>query len=674
MEKYMSIYLGIVVQNNDPEYRGRIKVWVPAVNGGVYDKWYPKDSALDKYKDRKFKFPGKNIDSDLSLIIEDLKNILPWAELCSPVVGESSSGLYNSYNGTATVSDSTFAFAVSGSPVTNTAPEYKLNNEGIGEKPGIVYEKYGNKLTDAFSDTKTANSNQVNQYGTQYRPSTYSNAAKGIFAVPNVGTHVWVFFKDGMPVYPLYFGVSFGADDFSSIFKNEEGYYQDYPQSYESEPYNNSQNTQVEEQIYRNKMVLNQRGAAIEIINTTDRESFKVTHFGGGFIELNNKYNSYFNPKNLQFLTLQDRFETVKGHNNLFTGRDFDNIIQGNSFIKIGNLNKTPFDEWIRAYTPIADILALPDSDSGKNSLAQTINNQAEALAAAEVKMGFGGSSIETITKHKLLAIGLVFNNFLSYRTLLGGKTVNNAVSVVAGGTSITTQAINKVDYTHIDDMPGGNYTVTAGNRYNLLVGSGGINLNTSGPLNINSTIAKFIGTQINLASKEDFNLDGGTNLSVIADIISIRSRNRNQTVVDDNLGVSKNVVIGGGTYTNGEVYLQHVTAPVEFQVTESTTIQDTGYTISGATITKSGGGTISSGNIVTITGGTLTINQPHTHYFKNLPLTLLATNADVRNTAASAVNGGSAAATATAVADHYNTAGGNKNSNPNGPINGVPG
>ena len=154
---------------------------------------------------------------------------------------------------------------------------------------------------------------------------------------------------------------------------------------------------------------------------------------------------------------------------------------------------------------------------------------------------------------------------------------------------------------------------------------------------------------------------------------MSIRSRSRNQVVIDDNLGISKNVIIGGGTYTNGEVYLQHVTAPVEFQVTESTTISDTTYTITGATISKAGGGIISSGNIVNISGGTLAINQPHTHYFKNLPLTLVADAAAVR-TAATALNGGSAAATAVAVADHYNTAGGNKNSNPNGPVGGVPG
>lgn len=664
MEIFNSFYIGIVVQNNDPEYRGRIKVWVPSVNATVYNKW--NQVKLD----RKFKFPGTagGVDaSDLSLIIEELKDDLPWAEYCGSIVGEVASGVYNSNTDTSTVSDASFNYTLKNSNTTTTADSYKLNNDGIGEKPGSVYEKYGAKLVDAFTDTANVKANQVNQNGTQYTPSTYSNAAKGLFAVPNVGAHVWVMFMEGITAYPVYFGASFGAEDFNSIFNTEEDTRQDYPQSYESIKSKGSINVDGVLPVYRNKMVLNQRGAAIEIINTTDRERFKVTHFAGGFLELNNKFNSIFSPKNLQFLTLKDKFETVRGHNNSFVGRDYDSIIQGNHFIKVGNLDKSAMQDWIDAYTPIADLLALPDSDSSKSSITQKIIDQSEALAKAEAKLGFGGNSIETITKHKVLAIGLLFNQFDSYRVIAGNKAVSSAANITSSVVETSITNIDRIDYTHIDDQPGGNYTVTIANKYKTLVGSGGYSLNTTGPITVDGAIVKTSGTQVNIASKEDFNIDGGTNLSVIADIIAIRTRDKTQVLLDDNLGISKNVIIGGGTYTNGEVYLQHVTAPVEFQVTESTTISDTTYTITGATISKAGGGIISSGNIVNISGGTLAINQPHTHYFKNLPLTLVADAATVR-TAATALNGGSAAATATAVINGYNTAGGQKNVNPNGP------
>ncbi len=668
MENFNSIYLGIVIQNDDPDRRGRVKAWVPHINPSTYDKW----DALKQ--DRSFKFPGLNINSDLSLVIDELKETIPWAEQIAPLAGEISSGQYNAFKDTATVSDAPYSYSLSGSNYSDTISQYNLNEEKFGEKPGYIYEKYDIKLSDGFTDTTANKTSKVNPFGNNYRPSTYSNAAKGIFAIPNVGAHVWVFFRDGSPLYPVYFGASLGEDDFKSIFESTDGTAQDYPQTFENRT-SDTVNESVNDKIYRNKMVVNQRGAAIEIINTTDRERFKITHFQGGFLELNNKFNSLFSPKNLQLLTLRDKFETVKGHNNLFVARDNDEIIQGNYLLKVGNLNKDALTEWVEAYTAIADLLKLPEGSSGKNNLGTTVEEQTEALAAAEAKLGFGGNYIQTITKHMFSNIGLVFNTFDSYRFNLTDKTVNRYRNVGTSTTEYSTADIDLVEYTHIDDMPGGNYTQTIGNRYTLLVGSGGIDAKTTGPINLGGTIIAVGGVQVNISSQKDFNIDGGTNLSVVADIISIRSRNRDQVLIDDNLGITKNVVIGGGAYINGELYLQHVTAPYEFQVTESTTIQDTGYTIANAIITKvSGGGLISSGDAVNISGGTLSINQPHTHYFKNLPLTLEASANAVRTAAAAEVNGGSTAAAATAAATHYNTAGGNLNSNPNGPINGIPG
>jgi len=672
MNKYNSTYLGIVVQNNDPEHRGRVKVWVPHINGSIYDKW----NAVKK--DRSFKFPGLNLESDLSLIIDELKENLQWAEYGAPLLGASSSGLYNAFYSTGSVSDATYQLSLSGSTFAGTVSALRLNDEKMGEKPGAIYEKYGTKLTDAFTDTTVNNTNTVNPNGANYRPSTYSNAAKGVFSVPNVGAHVWMFFRDGIPYYPVYMGYSLGEDDFNSIFQSEDGSYQDYPQTFESVSKIGRPAEDVNTLTYRNKMVINQRGAAIEIINTSDRERFKVTSFAGGYLELGNDYNALFNPKNFQLLTQKDKFETVRGHSNLFIGRDNDNVIKGDYFLKVGTLNKNALDNWVTAYTAIATILAKPETED-KSNLVSTVAAQAESLAAAEAQLGFGGNYIETITKHKFSNVGLAFNSFASTRYNGTDKTITNYRNVISGGTGIVTTTINAIEYTHIDDMPGGNLTETVGNRWSMLVGSGGIDIKTTGPVNLGGTIMALAGKQVNIASSDDMNIDGGTNLSIIADIMSIRSRSRNQVVIDDNLGISKNVIIGGGTYTNGEVYLQHVTAPVEFQVTESTKINAgaTLWSITGATITGTGsgvGGAFKSGDIVTLgTTGTLAITQPHTHYFKNLPLTLVADATAVR-TAAAALNGGSAAATATTVADHYNTAGGNKNNNPNGPINGVPG
>ena len=652
MNKYNSTYLGIVVQNNDPEYRGRVKVWVPHINGAIYDKWYAVK------KDRSYKFPGLNIESDLNLIIDELKENLQWAEYSAPLLGASSSGLYNAFYSTGSVSDATYQLSLSGSTFASTVSALRLNEEKMGEKPGAIYEKYGTKLTDAFTDTTVNNTNTVNPNGANYRPSTYSNAAKGVFSVPNVGAHVWVFFRDGMPYYPVYMGYSLGEDDFNSIFQSEDGSYQDYPQTFESVSKIGRTAEDVNTITYRNKMVINQRGAAIEIINTSDRERFKVTSFAGGYLELGNDYNALFNPKNFQLLTQKDKYETVRGHSNLFIGRDNDNVIKGDYFLKVGSLNKSALDNWVTAYTAIATILAKPETED-KSNLVSTVAAQADSLAAAEAQLGFGGNYIETITKHKFSNVGLVFNAFASTRYNGTDKTITNYRNVISGGTGIVTTTINAIEYTHIDDMPGGNLTETVGNRWSMLVGSGGIDIKTTGPVNLGGTIMALAGKQVNIASSDDMNIDGGTNLSVIASIMTLRTRNRDQVVIDDNLGISKNLIIGGGSYTEGEAYVQHITAPVEYQLSEKSTITAGAgtWSITGATISGTGtgpGGCYKSGDIVTLgTTGTLGITQTHQHFYKNIPLTLLENAAAVR-TAATVLNGGSAAATATAVSDGY--------------------
>jgi len=54
---YFGHYLGIVVQNNDPLKRGRVKVWVPHISQSVYSSFKSENT------DKNFKFMGDNITS-----------------------------------------------------------------------------------------------------------------------------------------------------------------------------------------------------------------------------------------------------------------------------------------------------------------------------------------------------------------------------------------------------------------------------------------------------------------------------------------------------------------------------------------------------------------------------------------------------------------------------------
>jgi hypothetical protein len=687
MKKYHGNFLGIVVQNNDPEFRGRVKVWVPHVSATIYDGW-----NRDR-KDKKFKFLGKNIDSPLSgEVLEDLKTILPWAEYCAPSVGTSGSGLYKSSTDEAFISDSNHD--ANRTPISESNvvfKKYRQNLDNVGEKAGKTFETINGAVNDAFSTTSSG-ANKVNVNSYNYKPSTYSNAAKGVFSIPNVGAHVWLFFREGNPMFPVYFGVSFNQDDFASIYDPSQDAAQDYPQGYENSPTSTQQ--------YRSKFVLSQKGGSLEIVNSDKRESVKLSHYSGSFKEYNNQTAIELIANNSQRLVRGDLFDTVNGHANQFVGLDNDLIIKGDSYRKVGNLDKSLLTQWVALYQDIANAKGVfeikrapfvsaryssalqvrsgsfgncpscggsgtvlgstcgtcggsglsPSSqdgtwatDSNKASIPTLLASKATALGEIERKMGIGGSEFLYIQKHKIESVGLLLNRFNAIRVDPVGTLDFYAVTVANDGLYQQKKEFPLIEKVHVDDLPGGTHTHFVGNKYDLIVGAGGYRMKSYGNVDIAGAITTFIGDQVIIASSNDVTIDGGKRLNLISDSINLKSRNGKQITVEGNFGVSKNVVIGGGAHIEGELNVQHITAPLEFQITEPVHIKTT-CTITNLNIPAL---TQADGANKPITAPTATatieLDVDHTHYFRNIPLSLVDGNTGSRTDSAPAVNTDSA-------------------------------
>ena len=79
IEKYSNIYIGLVVNNQDPNGRGRVQVFIPHITSTLYKGWN------DNKKDKKF----RTLDSaNFSLeIVQKLVDILPWSEVSMPFFG-----------------------------------------------------------------------------------------------------------------------------------------------------------------------------------------------------------------------------------------------------------------------------------------------------------------------------------------------------------------------------------------------------------------------------------------------------------------------------------------------------------------------------------------------------------------------------------------------------------
>jgi len=711
---YLGNYLGIVVQNNDPLKRGRVKVFVPHISPSVYSGWN------ELKRDKRFKFVGKNVGSDLTDILDDLKIILPWAECASPLVGENASGRYNASLNAASISDSSkkSSFLTNTTDTTiqnNSLTQYSQNYDNIGEKPGNLFDINFFKLKDAFNNPAETSVNNVNKFSFNYTPEVYSNSAKGSFAIPCVGAHLWIFFVGGDPLKPVYFASSFGATDWTSIYSAGSGSNTagennrvdsgvDYPGEFENTR-SNDENVPYNAETYRNKYIINQKGGTLAFINTDNKEAVKLSHYSGSFKEFNNFTNIELASKNDQKLILEDSFLTIYGDRNEYTGRDYDLNTVGNFYKKIGKIDSVLANQWKDIVKELADVKQLFDikrankvensllkfssnrqnksgtharcpvcagsadvywmynisynsgfqntiktsfSDHGGNyaygptvignksllyvgcsnapihtlpvstlgssvdgssfnstpgaflgqsscpacggtgespsSHAGTwikeekdnfINNfftsNLTRLAEIEQKLGLGGSEIIEISKHKIETIGTVMNDFGSIRVDDKGKMEPFEIVIAEYGSFINRRPTPVHEYVNVTDLPGGNYTLNVCNRYNVMVGAGGLNLKSYGPVNISGTITNIAGEQVNVGSENEVNIDGGKRVSIIGDVVSIRQRDKKQVLVDSSLGVSKNAVILGGGYFEGELHVQHVTAPMEIQDTNKT-------------------------------------------------------------------------------------------------------
>ena len=733
-KEFNSIYLGIVVQNNDPQKRGRVKVFVPHISPTVYENWIGED------KDKFF----ESVDGQLQPIMDKLKIILPWAEVSCPLTSENTSKRYNNYANIATVSDSN---------------SFANLSAGGSASTGEIYDQSSFRLNDAFSDNSN-NVNNVNPYSFNYKPNTYSNKAKGSFGIPSVGAHVYVFFRDGNTQFPVLIGTSFGKDDWQGIYDNEVDYpgkFENYDQSSTEEDYN--------VKTYRNKYVLNQKGGTLEINNTDNNEKIKFTHYSGSFKEFNNNTNSELATKNNQKLVLCDEYSTVKGFKNEFTGKNYDEVILRDKYKKIGNLNEQFFDDWKQAYAVIQDkkqlfdikraednnvksngdiilkvnsidqkrsgsfsdfivtnvnqYLAVNNENKFENSgypalnisgslqggrapiydknlnVLQTSNSLQKSPASQiigttnedwpieagkgfpngvgkspstqdgnwdieedknlsddilkiqsdlmikERDFGLGGSEIIEISKNKLENIGTVMNDYGSIRLDPIGKLLSNEVLVGSNSTYVNSDSGPLLEYVDVQDLPGGTYNLNVNNRYNVMVGAGGINLKSYGPTNISGSITNVAGQQVNIGSENEVNIDGKV-VNISGEILRLRNKRQRQVLVDSSLGVKNNVVIGGGLSVEGETYLQHVTAPTETQVTNTT--QTLGQTVQNAIIgyvnyywTDPGGSAtvpVFGGSMAGIPVPDTITTYPHTHTFENLPLTLTDSNESTRNSA----------------------------------------
>jgi len=157
LKKVYGNHLGIVVNNNDPENRGRVQVFIPYLSNTIYSGW---NSEL---KD----FSFSHIDTlgafSPELLIH-LKTVLPWSECAAPVFGGGTSALFNP--GTGSTSSNplrTFSGKTTGASRPNV--NYAYGSSTNRNLP--VADELVNNLSDAATKVYGKDAKVIIYSGTQ---------------------------------------------------------------------------------------------------------------------------------------------------------------------------------------------------------------------------------------------------------------------------------------------------------------------------------------------------------------------------------------------------------------------------------------------------------------------------------------------------------------------------
>jgi hypothetical protein len=278
------------------------------------------------------------------------------------------------------------------------------------------------------------------------------------------------------------------------------------------------------------------------------------------------------------------------------------------------------------------------DRDPIKETINDDINIIAPKMSELENELGDGGHRTSYITKSQTIHIGPVINSLESIRVDPNGKRALIGQQPSSDGKAVVPirVPVPHVETVATNGLAGGDYSMMVANKYNLMVGANGINMKTLGEYNIQGRILTLMAEQVNISSNNQVSVDGGKNLKLTGDSLTIAPRTQvidgeeyKSLALDGTASVSNNMVVKGGMHVEGQFSTQHITAPLEYQETETTLSYSD---LVGGTVI----GTDSLGGPVTIlpAGVPNATVSAHSHTFANAPMTLVPTNDDVRKNA----------------------------------------
>ena len=182
-------------------------------------------------------------------------------------------------------------------------------------------------------------------------PVDSTAAPKGVFSVPEVGALLWVFFRNGDPMFPVYFAASYGQAEWQQAYSAAS------PPMY----YPGSDPKKFSKQDCA--MVMPNKGGGLhftEMVHEDDHtkssRGVKLYGYSGGHIEFNEQHNLYYSPRDDYQQADGNKFDICMSNRELYTKGDSNVFTAGNQFIKIGNVSKAALESMDNINKAVNDV------------------------------------------------------------------------------------------------------------------------------------------------------------------------------------------------------------------------------------------------------------------------------------------------------------------------------
>ena len=203
-----------------------------------------------------------------------------------------------------------------------------------------------------------------------------------------------------------------------------------------------------------------------------------------------------------------------------------------------------------------------PSDDSQKYAeSAQLAESFIPEIEQNEALLGNGGNRYTIVQNSEVLEIGIGMNDVPSYRVdknagyrlrgLAGFGRGSGQVSpkygpIPQGGNCNHVQGLN------VPAVPGGSgiYTIKCSNKFSLLTGSQGIELTTSGPINVNGGITSITGPEVTIGSRTG-------KLALEGDVVTLGGRSIEVGPTDGHFVVKGTISNTGNMICGGHAHME---------------------------------------------------------------------------------------------------------------------